>query len=101
MRKNLLKNVKAALVYLVVLLSVVFAAEKFGLPYIFGYIFYASLIIFFLLSVYINRNSFMDVKKTILRYFLIELLCIAITLLSGYIGLIIAVNFHLSTGGSL
>jgi hypothetical protein len=101
MRKILLKNIKATLIYFGALLLSIFVTEKSGKPYIFGYIFKSSLIVFFLVSVYINRNSFMNVKKIYLRYFLIAILCIALTLLLGYIGLIIAVNFNLSIGGSL
>lgn len=101
MRKNLLKNIMAALIYIVTLLLSIFIAEKFGKPYIFRYIFSISLILFFLVSVYINRDSFIHVKNFYLRYFLIAILCIAITLLLGYIGFIVAVNVNLATGGSL
>lgn len=101
MRKNLFKNIKVALVFLSVLLISVFIAEKSGEIVIFGYIYKASLVIFFLISVYINRDSFVNIKKNYLRYFLIVLLCSSITLLFGYIALIIAVNFDLAIGGSL
>lgn len=101
MRKNLLKNIKVALVYLSVLLLSVVVAEKVGRLFIFGYIFKASLIILFLVLVYVNRNAFVHVKKNYLRYSLIAILCLSITLLLGYLGLIIAVNFNLAIGGSL
>lgn len=101
MRKNLLKNLKAALAYLSVLLLSIFVAEKIGRLFIFGYIFKAALIILFLVSVYMNRNAFMHVKKNYLRYSLIAILCLSITMLLGYISLVIAVNFNLAIGGGL
>lgn len=101
MRKDLAKNIKVAFVFLVVLLLSVLIAEKSGNIFIFRYIYKASLVIFFLTSLYVNRSLFINVKKNYLRYFLILILCSSITFLFGYIALIIAVNFDLALGGSL
>jgi len=101
MRKSLSKNIKVALVYLSILLLSVFIAEKSGKIFIFGYIYKASIVVFFLTSLYVNRDLFMNVKKNYLRYLLIAILCSSITFLFGYIALIIAVNFDLALGGSL
>jgi hypothetical protein len=101
MRKNLFDNMKVAFALLGALLLSVLIAEKSGQIIIFGYIYKVSLVVFFLISVYMNRTSFVNVRKIYLRYFLIILLCSSITLLFGYIALIITINFDLAIGGHL
>ena len=92
---------KVAFVLLGTLLLSVLIAEKSGKLIIFGYIYKVSLVVFFLISVYVNRVSFVNVRNKYLRYFLIILLCVFITLLFGYIALIIMINFDLEIGGHL
>ncbi len=101
MKKTLLINIKGALIYLSVLLICTFLLEKTGKMFIFGYIFKPSLVIYFITSIYLNRALFINIKNAYIRYLLILIVCISITLLVGYIGLVIAINFNLTIGGSL
>ena len=84
-RRKLLGNITAAFIYIIVLSMCLLAADKLGMPHMFGYMFNGSLITFFLVSLYMNRNSFVNVKNSHLRYFLIIVLCMAITAVTGYI----------------
>ncbi len=88
-------------IYLCSILSVILIAEKSGKIFYFGYVFKASLIILFLISFYLNRDLFKNIKNKYLKYFFLFFLSSLMTLLLGYLVLIIAINFNLSMGGKI
>lgn len=100
-KKIFIKNGGVVLLYLSSLLLFTLFINKIGMTYFFGRIYYVSLIMLFLASVYINRNSFMNVESIYLRYFVTGVFCVVLTLVLGYIALIATVNLHLSKGGIL
>ena len=99
MQYSILKNVKIILIYLIILLVLVFFAEKLEKTFLLEYI-KITIVIYFINSLYLNKNMFINIKTNI-RYILIIILCASMTALFGLFALIIAVNFDLAIGGRL
>ena len=62
MQGNILKNFKVILVYLTLLLLLVFIAEKTGKTFFLEYIFKIIIVIYFITSLYLNKNMFINIK---------------------------------------
>jgi len=101
MDKHSLKNIlKVGLTLFCLLLLVGFFAEKAGKIALFGPVFKGTLVVFFLSSLYLNRKLF-DNMRSIVRYTLIIFLSGLFTFIFGFLSLVVFVNLHLASGGSL
>ncbi len=98
MRSILIKNIVLALVYMFLVVLMILLAKLIGHIYSFGYMFKVSGAILFIVSFIINVKSITFYSKY-LNYILSFVVSIAITVLSGYIAIIIAVNCFISIGG--
>jgi hypothetical protein len=101
MKTPLQQNILAMIVFVVIMFTSIFLTEKFNYLYIFGYIFKISLVFLLIASLLISRNAFQQVENLFLRYILIAILGIGVTLITGFAGLVFAVNFLLAIGGKL
>ena len=82
-------------------LLIIFGAEKLELTFIFKFILLVFFFIYFLISLYINRNLFNNVRKIFLRYIYLILLCLIMSIAFSFIAFVIMVNFDLAIGGHL
>ncbi|PKN37178.1 MAG: hypothetical protein CVU62_11280 [Deltaproteobacteria bacterium HGW-Deltaproteobacteria-2] len=101
MQGNLFKNITVVLVCLTLLLIFVFITEKFGQQFLLQYTFRLILVVYFITSLYLNKNMFINVKNIYVRYLLILVLCALLTVVFGIFALIIGVNFNLAIGGKI
>lgn len=101
MQGNLFKNITVVLVCLALLLIFVFITEKVGQQFLLQYTFRLILVVYFITSLYLNKNMFINVKNIYVRYLLILVLCALVTVVFGIFALIIGVNFNLAIGGKI
>lgn len=102
MKNIIVKNIANAIGCLVLVLLVIFAVEKLELTFFFiKYLLTIFLLVYFLVSLYVNKDAFKNIKIVYLQYLFLILLCLLMTVVYGFIAYVIMVNFHLAIGGRL
>jgi hypothetical protein len=104
MKKTLINNLVCAILFLAGLLTIDFISVKFDMgqtPQSGGVFWCIFLSLYFAASVAANRQLFENLENIYLRLLAIVALSCFVTLIFGFIALVIFVNFHLAIGGKI